>query len=106
MARKKEPAVMEARRTMDGTKINWTDCHNCSIPPFHLQQIDDSDLDRLMAIAVERADAAPDRRAPMLRVWSALKNEQRRRERLPALAGLPEAGPDEVTRFLDEVAAR
>ncbi|MCB0207932.1 MAG: hypothetical protein KDJ52_01305 [Anaerolineae bacterium] len=58
-----------------------------------------------MSLAVHRADAEPARRATYLRVWSSLKNEQRRRVGLPTLAALPEADESEVVDFLSEASA-
>ncbi|MCB9080011.1 MAG: hypothetical protein H6631_20595 [Anaerolineaceae bacterium] len=79
------------------TRHNYTTLHPT------LQQLDDIDIERLMAIAVRTADAEPGRRAQHLRIWSSLKNAQRCREGLPPLAGLPEAGLDEVEIFLREI---
>lgn len=60
-------------------------------------------LDPLMSLAVALADARPDHRAYYLRVWSSLKNTQRKAEGLPILAGLPAASAGELARFVREV---
>lgn len=60
-------------------------------------------LDQLMSLAVTLADARPGQRGRYLRIWSSLKNTQRRAEGLPALAGLPAASAGEVAQFLQEM---